>query len=81
MKERNKQLRKMMARRMLSYKRPESHFYEVSNQHPAPSKFGSRQWFKAKVDKKALPPIPGRNRPKDSKYAKMSIKEFEKKYL
>jgi hypothetical protein len=69
----NKQLKKMLAQKMVSYKRPHCHGYMTSKE-------SSRDWFKAKKDKKKLPPIPP-YRPKDPKYAKMSIEDFEKKYL
>lgn len=74
MKEKNKQLRKMMAKKMIGYK------FRTN------SKELSRDWFKAMVNKKALPKgtrqyDPTMRYPKNSEYSKMSIKEFEKKYL
>jgi hypothetical protein len=68
----SKQLKKMMAKKMLSYKRPHCHGKYTSKE-------GAKEWFKAKVDKKKLPPVP-EERKKDPKYAKLSIRQFEKKH-
>lgn len=68
----SEQLKKMMARKMASYKRPHCHGRVTSKE-------GSREWFKAKVDKKKLPPMP-RHIPKDPMYAKMEMTKFLKKY-
>ena len=76
----SQQFKKMMAKKMISHKRPESHFIYQSKKHPAPTKEGSHDWFEAKRDKKKLPPVPGRNRKKDEKYANMSMNRFLKKY-
>lgn len=68
----SKQLKKMMAQKMASYKRPHCHGF-------ATTKEGAKEWFRAKVDKKKLPPMPP-HLTKNPAYAKLSIKQFEKKY-
>jgi hypothetical protein len=68
----NKQLKKMMAKKMASYKRPHCHGHYTTKE-------GAKEWFKAKVDKKKLPKFPKEIR-KDPKYAKYTIEQYEKKY-
>lgn len=69
----NKELRKMMAKKMASYKRPHCSGYKSTKE-------GAQEWFDAKIHKKKLPPMPEKIK-KDSKYSKLSIKQFEDKYL
>ncbi len=76
----SKQFKKMMAKKMMSYKRPHSHFESKGKKNPPPSKENSQAWFIAKRDKKKLPPTPGRNNPKDKEYSNLSMKDFLKKY-
>ena len=80
MEKNSKQFKKMMSKKMMSYKRPHSHFETITNPPHAATKESAREWFVAKRDKKKLPPLPGRNKVKDYKYAHMPMDKFLKKY-
>lgn len=68
MNSRSKELKKILARRMLSHK------FRTN------SKNLSHEWFKAKVHKKKLPEIKLPER-KNTEYRQMTQEEFEKKYF
>lgn len=76
----SKQFKKMMAKKMMSYKRPESHFVHQGKNNPPPTKESSREWFVAKRDKKKLPPVPGRNHSHNKEYKSLTMDKFLKKY-
>lgn len=69
----SKQLKKMMARKMIHYKLPHTRPY-------ANNKTLSHEVFRARVNKKKIPDIPYKPK-KDKEFANMSISEYEKKYL
>lgn len=66
----SKEFKKIMARKMKN-----QHRIRVSSKELA------ADIFKAKVNKKKIPDIPIPRSKKDPSYSKMSIKEYERKFL
>lgn len=67
-----KEMRRMMARKMLNSK--------AGLRVRMPGKAAAYEMFRAKVNKKKLPSFSYPHSHKDPEYAKMSIEDFEKKY-